>query len=89
MGFYPVCPGDGQYAIGSPLFPKITLQLPAPYNKKVTITAEGVAEGNKYIESLSMDGKSITKPFINHADLVACDNLVFEMSATPTDWGKD
>ncbi|NQU54293.1 MAG: glycoside hydrolase family 92 protein [Bacteroidetes bacterium] len=88
MGFYPVCPGDGQYAIGSPLFPKITLRLPAPYNKTVTIIAEGVAKGNKYIKSLTMDGKSITKPFINHANLVACDKLVFEMSATPTNWGN-
>lgn len=88
MGFYPVCPGDGQYAIGSPLFPQITLKLPAPYNNTVTIIAEGVAEGNKYIKSLTMDGKPITKPFINHADLVVCDKLVFEMSAIPTNWGN-
>ncbi len=88
MGFYPVAPGSGQYAIGSPLFSKITLDLPAPYNKKITITADGVAEGKKYIKSLTMNGKPISKPFINHADLVACDNLVFEMSDTPTDWGK-
>ncbi len=88
MGFYPVCPGDGQYVVGSPLFPKITLQLPAPYNKNITILAEGVAEGKKYIQSLTLDGKPITKPFIKHDDLITCDELVFEMSATPTDWGK-
>ena len=88
MGFYPVCPGDGQYAIGSPLFPKITLQLPAPYNNKITIIAEGVTEGYKYIESLTMDGNPITTPFIKHDDLVSCNELIFEMSDTPTDWGK-
>jgi predicted alpha-1,2-mannosidase len=88
MGFYPVCPGDGKYVIGSPLFPKITLQLPAPYNKTVTIIADGVAKGNKYIKSLTMDGKPIRKPFINHSDFVRCDTLVFEMSATPAHWGK-
>jgi predicted alpha-1,2-mannosidase len=88
MGFYPVCPGDGQYAIGSPLFPEITLQLPAPYNKNIRIIAEGVAEGNKYIKSLTMDGNPITTPFIKHNDLVSCNELIFEMSDTPTDWGK-
>ncbi len=88
MGFYPVCPGDGQYVVGSPLFPKITLQLPAPYNKNITIIAEGVTEGNKYIKSLTMDGNPIFTPFIKHDDLVSCSELIFEMSATPTDWGK-
>mgnify|MGYP003967589175 CR=1 FL=1 len=88
MGFYPVCPGDGQYVIGSPLFSKITLKLPAPYNKNITILADGVAEGKKYIKSLTLDGNPITTPFIKHDDLVSCDKLVFEMSASPTNWGK-
>ncbi len=88
MGFYPVCPGDGNYVIGSPLFPEITLNLPAPYNNKVTITANGVEDGKKYIKSLTIDGKSINKPFITHNQLVNCKNLVYEMSDVPTDWGK-
>lgn len=88
MGFYPVCPGSGEYVIGSPMFSKITLSLPAPYNKKITILAPGVEKGAKYIKSLKMDGKPITKPFIRHSDLVTCDELVFEMSFVPTDWGK-
>ena len=88
MGFYPVCPGSGEYVIGSPLFSKIELNLPAPYNNKITIHASGVEQGQKYIESLKMDGKPIVKPFISHADLVSCKELVFEMSSTPTDWGK-
>lgn len=87
MGFYPVCPGDGQYVIGSPLFPRITLNLPAPYNKQVTIIADGVSEGKKYIKSVKIDGRPINKPFITHEELVNCDNLIFEMSETPTNWG--
>ncbi|MDN5210809.1 GH92 family glycosyl hydrolase [Fulvivirgaceae bacterium BMA12] len=88
MGFYPVCPGSGEYVIGSPLYSKIVLNLPEPYHKKVIISAKGVDEGKKYIKSLTLDGKPITKPFISHADIVSCDELVFEMSATPTDWGR-
>ena len=88
IGFYPVCPGSGEYVVGSPMFSKTELNLPAPYNKKVTILAEGVDEGKKYIKSLAIDGKAISKPFIKHEDLVRCNEIVFEMSATPTDWGK-
>ena len=88
MGFYPVCPGSGEYVVGSPLFSKITLNLPAPYNKKIRIKAPGVDEGKKYIKSLTMDGKPVTKPFIKHSDLVSCNELVFEMSDLTTDWGK-
>ncbi len=88
MGFYPVCPGSGEYAVGSPLFSKIILNLPEPYNQQVTIIAEGVAEGKKYIKSLKLDGKEITKPFIKHADLVNCSEIIFEMSETPTEWGR-
>ena len=88
MGFYPVCPGSGEYVIGSPLFPKITLNLPSPYNKTVTIIADGVKEGKKYIKSVNVDGNPITKPFISHSDLVNCDKIVYEMTDTPTDWGK-
>ena len=88
IGFYPVCPGSSEYVVGSPMFSKTELNLPAPYNKKVTISAEGVDEGKKYIKSLTIDGKSILKPFIKHEDLVTCNEIVFEMSATPTDWGK-
>ena len=88
MGFYPVCPGSGEYVVGSPLFPKITLDLPVPYNKKITILADGVKDGKKYIKSLKIDGRPVLKPFISHNDLVTCDELVFEMSDSPTEWGK-
>lgn len=36
-GFYPVCPGSGQYVIGAPLFKKITVKL--ENGKEVVINA--------------------------------------------------
>ena len=65
-----------------------TLDLPVPYNKKITILADGVKDGKKYIKSLKIDGRPVLKPFISHNDLVTCDELVFEMSDSPTEWGK-
>ena len=88
IGFYPVCPGSGEYVVGSPLFSKITLNLQEPFNRKVLIKAPGVNKGMEYIKSLMMDGKPIKKPFIKHTDLVSSSELVFGMSETPTNWGK-
>jgi predicted alpha-1,2-mannosidase len=88
MGFYPVCPGSGQYTIGSPLFSEVILKLPEPYNKTVTIRANGVNEGKKYIRSVTIDGKPLNEPFIEHEVLVSSENIVFEMSETPTEWGQ-
>lgn len=39
LGLYPVCPGSGQYALGSPLFPKAAVSLPG--GKTLTITSKG------------------------------------------------
>lgn len=88
MGFYPVCPGSGEYAIGVPLFPEITLHLPAPYNKSIKIIAKGLSERKKYIKSVSINNIPIKKPFISHAQLVKSDSLIFEMSDKPTSWGQ-
>ncbi len=87
IGFYPVCPGSGEYAIGVPLFPKITLNLPAPYNHKITIKALGLSNVNKYIKRVIMDGKPISKPFLAHHEFVKCNELVFEMTNQPAKWG--
>ena len=42
LGFYPVCPGSGEYAVGYPLFDKAVINL--ENGKKVRITASGLAE---------------------------------------------
>ena len=39
LGLYPVCPGSGQYALGSPLFPKAEVSLHG--GKTLTITSQG------------------------------------------------
>ena len=40
LGFYPVCPGSGEYALGTPYFRKATITLPA--GKTLTIEATPV-----------------------------------------------
>ena len=36
----------------------------------------------------TIDGKPLNEPFIEHEVLVSSENIVFEMSETPTEWGQ-
>ena len=84
IGFYPVCPGSEEYAIGAPLFDKITL-YPNPKNpeKTFTIIANNQSPENIYVKSIKLDGKILDKPFINHSDIVNGNVLEFEMDSVP------
>jgi predicted alpha-1,2-mannosidase len=84
MGFYPVTPASGEYAIGAPQFPKLTLH----YNvngqaKTLTIIANQLSEKNKYVQQVTLDGKKIEHPFLSHADLTGGKMLVFTMGPEP------
>ncbi|MCR5709907.1 MAG: GH92 family glycosyl hydrolase [Bacteroidales bacterium] len=64
LGFYPVCPASGQYAVGTPLFPKAEVTLQG--GKKLVVTASG--PGPVY-GKVSFGGKSIKSNFLEIADL--------------------
>ncbi|MDB5275853.1 MAG: glycosyl hydrolase family 92 [Ferruginibacter sp.] len=84
MGFYPVTPASGIYAIGAPQFPKLVLKYKASNQpKKFTIIANKLSAENKYIQSVQLDGKSIDHPFIMHTSIINGHQLVFEMGPLP------
>ena len=79
MGFYPVCPGSGQYAIGSPYFDRVTLHL--PNNKKFTIEAHDVTQ--PYIGTMKMNGRPYDRNYLEHTELIKGGSIVYQMQATP------
>ncbi len=83
LGFYPVTPGSTEYAIGTPLFPKVTL-YPNPDDKsiKLEIIANKVSPKNIYIQSIKLNGKEHNGSFLNHSDLINGGKLEFEMGDT-------
>ncbi|MEO6734641.1 MAG: GH92 family glycosyl hydrolase [Ferruginibacter sp.] len=84
VGFYPVAPASGIYAIGAPQYPKLTIQYKVNNQPKTfTIIANKLSADNKYIQSVQLDGKPIDHPFISHADIVKGNKLIFEMGPTP------
>lgn len=81
MGFYPVCPGTKQYAMGSPLFQKIlvklengkTIQIEAPDNNKQT----------RYVKDVKVNGKSVSRTWLEHDELTKGATIKFQMSSKP------
>lgn len=80
LGFYPVTPGTDVYAIGTPLFTKATIHFG---EKKFEITAHNVSKKNIYIQSVSLNGKILSEPFLHHADIINGGKLEFEMGGKP------
>ena len=86
LGLYPVTPGSAEYAIGSPVFPEAKVHLPG--GKTFEIVAKGASEDNKYIQSATLNGESLTRPFLSHDDVVKGGKLVFVMGDQPNkNWG--
>lgn len=81
LGFYPVTPGVNQYVLGAPLFKKITLTL--ENGNKVVIEAGNNSAENRYVESLSINGKLSTKNWISHEVLQNGATLQFKMTDQP------
>ena len=64
LGFYPVCPGSGEYAIGTPLFEKAIVHL--ENGRDLEINANGTGP---YIENITLNGRNHDSWFLNHDDL--------------------
>jgi putative alpha-1,2-mannosidase len=87
MGFFPVCPGQPLYAIGSPIFEETRIALSG--GKVFTIVAHNVSAKNKYIQAATLDGQPLRRPWFEHADIARGGTLVFEMGPRPnTAWGS-
>ena len=82
LGFYPVCPGTTEYAIGSPCVSSAVITLPT--GKTFTVRAPGLSEKNIYIQSMTLNGKPFDKMFVDHTDLVTGGELIFNMSSKKT-----
>ena len=89
MGFYPVAPGSARYMIGSPLLEKVVIRKNLPWQQDdLVIRAENVSRKNKYIQSATLNGKPLERPWITHKEITAGGELVFVMGPTPNKtWG--
>lgn len=88
MGFYPVNPASGEYAIGSPIFDKVTIHNPGT-NKDFVITAPDNDGDNFYIQSARLNGKDLNEPVISYEQISKGGNLDFVMGSEASEWAAD
>ncbi len=81
LGFYPVCPGSGQYSIGSPSVRRADIQLGG--GKKLVIKANNLSEKNIYVRSLTLNGKSVNSSILKFTDIAEGGELIFGMGSRP------
>lgn len=79
MGFYPVNPVSGIYALGSPVVDQATIHL--SNGKQFEIIAHYQSERNIYVSSVLYNGKKLTEPFITHDMIMNGGVLEFNMSS--------
>lgn len=84
LGLYPVIPGVGSVAVGSPLFPKVTITLAT--GAQIVITGSGAAATAPYVQTLSLNGTSLKRSWLNWSDLADGAVLDFTLGPSPSRW---
>lgn len=86
IGFYPVNPANGEYVIGTPIANKTDLSLYS--GKHFIVKAKSLSNKNIYVQKATLNGKSYSKSFIRHDDILKGGELVLFMGDKPSaTWG--
>jgi predicted alpha-1,2-mannosidase len=86
MGFYPVNPANGIYAIGSPILQKASIQL--SNGKAFNVEVKNSGKQNRYIQSVKLNGQVYHKTYITQNDITNGSTMEFIMGAKPNKtWG--
>jgi predicted alpha-1,2-mannosidase len=83
IGIYQVCPGDEEYAFGTPLFNKVMLHL--ENGNDFSINTKNVSDNFFYIQSAKLNGINYDKSFITYSDLMKGGEITFDMSSNASD----
>jgi predicted alpha-1,2-mannosidase len=81
LGLYPSIPGIAGFAVGSPLFPDVTVHLAG--GRVLRIVAPAAAAGTPYVRALRVDGRPYDRAWIPWTVVAGGAELAFDLSATP------
>jgi predicted alpha-1,2-mannosidase len=86
LGFYPENPSNGMYVFGSPVVNEATMKV--GYGKTFSLSVKNNTKANKYIQSITLNGKPYTKSYIMHSELIKGGAMTIQMGAKPSAvWG--
>jgi putative alpha-1,2-mannosidase len=88
IGIYsdPMIPNYPIWLIGSPIFEKSTINMG---KKTFVIEAKNVSAQNKYVQSATLNGEPLNRPWFEHSTLLKGGTLVLNMGPRPNkQWGS-
>lgn len=87
LGFYQVAPGNPIYDLGRPLMDEAILKL--ENGKILTLKTNNNSPENKYVQSVTINGKAINRSYIHHDEIMQGGLIEFTMGNQPrTDFDK-
>ena len=81
LGFYPVNPCGGIYAIGKPSLSKGQLELAD--GKRFVVTAANLSDENIYVQSVALNGRNLDRTWLAHDEIIKGGTLAFVMGPKP------
>ena len=81
MGFYPVCPGSGEYVLGIPLLDRVDVEL-ANGNILRMRSENNVPQAN-FVTHTDWNGSELTRLFVTHDELMEGGTLSFRLGLAP------
>lgn len=80
LGLYSVCPGSNQFVLTSPLFEKATVKLA---NGKTLVISSNASKRNRYIKSVSFNGRPVDRTYVDYEQLMQGGVLEFVLAPEP------
>jgi predicted alpha-1,2-mannosidase len=103
LGMYPTMSGGNFFVLSSPQFPSATVQIGTPVTTQgadrrpakggasqggtLRITAPGVTDTNRYVDSLRVNGHRTSASWVDWDSVRHGGSLAYTVSATPSSWG--
>ena len=81
LGMYPETPGAGYLALGSPLFPDVTVSMRS--GKSLRVSAPGAGPARPYVRSLRLDGHDWPRSYLEPLVVEQGASLKFTMGDAP------
>jgi predicted alpha-1,2-mannosidase len=85
MGIFPNA-GHSYYLITTPYFKQTTLHM--ENGKDFLIIAKNLSPANRYIKSVTLNGKPYQQAWLEHSTMEGGGKLILEMDDNPEGWGK-
>ena len=86
MGFYPVNPASGEYMIGSPMYPRVSIRL---QTGRPSASSRRMSQPGTFTFNLQRLTENLNHPIITWEQIQSGATLRFRMGPKPSRWGSD